>query len=77
MKADPADRLDRELEVEREYWQTRLANLEMLLCELLVKNERLRQECRLLHSMSFQSELAPRLPKGLLDSNRIEPVQSH
>ena len=32
------------LETERAYWQTRLANLEMLLCELLIKNERLREE---------------------------------
>ena len=39
-----ADLVDSELEAERAYWKTRLANLEMLLCELLVKNERLRQE---------------------------------
>ena len=41
MAADP---VHCELEAERAYWKTRLANLEMLLCELLVKNERLRQE---------------------------------
>jgi hypothetical protein len=41
MTADP---IDRELEAERAYWQARLANLEMLLCELLIKNERLRRE---------------------------------
>lgn len=41
MAADP---VDSELEAVRTYWQTRLANVEMLLCELLVKNERLRQE---------------------------------
>ena len=40
MAVDP---VDSELEAERDYWQTRLANLEKLLCELLVKNERLRQ----------------------------------
>jgi hypothetical protein len=39
MTADP---VESELEAERAYWQVRLANLEMLLCELLVKNERLR-----------------------------------
>ena len=39
-----ADRIDRELEAEKVYWQARLANLEMLLCELLIKNERLRRE---------------------------------
>ena len=39
-----ADLVSSELEAERAYWQTRLANLETLLCELLVKNERLRQE---------------------------------
>ncbi len=41
MAADP---VGSELEAERDYWQIRLANLEMLLCELLIKNERLRQE---------------------------------
>ena len=51
MAADP---VDSELEAERGYWQTRLANLEMLLCELLVKNERLRQEIHL--STSVQSD---------------------
>jgi hypothetical protein len=51
MAADP---VDNELEAERVYWQTRLANLEMLLCELLVKNERLRQESRM--STSAQSD---------------------
>ena len=39
-----ADRIDSELEAERAYWQARLAHLEMLLCELLMKNERLRRE---------------------------------
>jgi len=39
-----ADPLDSELEAERAYWRTRLANLELLLCELLIKNERLRQQ---------------------------------
>ena len=38
------DPVDYDLEAERAYWQSRLANLEMLLCELLIKNERLRQE---------------------------------
>jgi hypothetical protein len=51
MTVDP---VDRELEAERDYWQTRLANLEILLCELLVKNERLRQESHL--STSVQSD---------------------
>jgi len=41
MAADP---VESELEAERAYWQIRLTNLEMLLCELLVKNERLRQQ---------------------------------
>ena len=44
MAADP---VDSELEAERAHWQIRLANLEMLLCELLVKNERLRQQSRM------------------------------
>lgn len=41
MAADPIESV---LDAERVYWQTRLAHLELLLCELLVKNERLRQE---------------------------------
>ena len=41
MAAEP---VHSELEAERAYWQGRLASLEMLLCELLLKNERLRQE---------------------------------
>jgi hypothetical protein len=45
---------DSGLEAEREYWKTRLGNLEMLLCELLAKNERLRQESHL--STSVQSD---------------------
>lgn len=51
MAADP---VHIELEAERAYWQIRLANLEMLLCELLLKNERLRQERQV--SSSPQSE---------------------
>ena len=38
------DPVESELEAERRYWQTQLANLQMILCELLIKNERLRQE---------------------------------
>jgi hypothetical protein len=38
------DPVDCDLEAERAYWETRLATLEMLLCDLLIKNERLRQE---------------------------------
>lgn len=41
MAADPASK---EIEAERVYWEARLASLEILLCELLLKNERLRQE---------------------------------
>lgn len=51
MAADP---VHSELDAERAYWQTRLASLETLLCELLLKNERLRQERQI--SASVQSE---------------------
>jgi len=47
MAAYPANS---ELEAERAYWQIRLSNLEMLLCELLVKNERLRQQSQMPNS---------------------------
>jgi hypothetical protein len=56
MAADP---IDSELEAEKTYWQTRLANLEMLLCELLVKNERLRQERQMLASVQSDQGTAP------------------
>lgn len=49
-----ADTVHSELEVERTHWQIRIANLEMLLCELLFKNEQLRQERQM--STSVQSE---------------------
>lgn len=52
--------VDGNLEAERAYWQTRLASLEMLLCELLVKNERLRQE--LLMSTCSESDPRTALP---------------
>ena len=53
MASDP---VKSQLEAERAYWQNRLANLEMLLCELILKNERLRQERQMFTSM--QSETA-------------------
>jgi hypothetical protein len=56
MAADP---VDSELAAERDYWQMRLANLEMLLCELLVKNEKLRQESYL--STAIQTDQATAL----------------
>ena len=49
-----ADLVHSELEAERACWQTRISNLEMLLCELLLKNERLRQERQM--TISMQSE---------------------
>ena len=42
-----ADSVNDELESERATWQIRLANLEVLLCELLAKNERLRQQSQM------------------------------
>ena len=49
-----ADLVHTELEAEKAYWETRISNLEMLLCELLLKNERLRQERQM--PISMQSE---------------------
>jgi hypothetical protein len=49
-----ADRIDYDFEAEKAYWQARLANLELLLCELLIKNERLRLEREM--SKSLQSD---------------------
>ncbi len=59
MEANP---VDSELEAERAYWQARLTNLEMLLCELLCKNERLRQERQLFACGRSNQEA------GLMDS---------
>ena len=60
--ADPVDPFDSELEAERAYWQSRLASLEMLLRELLAKNERLRQENLML--TSAQSDHGSALTDG-------------
>ena len=46
MATDPSDPFEMGLEAERAYWRSRLTDLEILLCELLVENERLRQERR-------------------------------
>jgi hypothetical protein len=53
MAVDP---VDCELEAERASWRIRLANLEMLLCELLVKNERLRQRSQMPASFPYDQE---------------------
>ena len=66
MTADP---VESELEAERAYWQIRLQSLEMLLCELLVKNERLRQERQM--SFSLHSDQGTAL-RRLLN----EPTQT-
>jgi hypothetical protein len=58
MATDPSDPFDRELEAERAYWRSRLANLEILLCELLAENERLRQERRISTSAQFDQGTA-------------------
>jgi hypothetical protein len=49
-----ADLFDGEPESDRACLQLRLANLEMLLCELLLKNEQMRQERQAL--LNMQSE---------------------
>jgi len=49
-----AELLDADREAERAYWQARLKHLELLLCELLIKNERLRRESEA--SGSWQSD---------------------
>jgi hypothetical protein len=39
-----AESFESEPESELAYWKCRVANLEIVVCELLVKNERLRRE---------------------------------
>lgn len=57
------------LETERAYWQTRLANLERLLCELLIKNEQLRQERLMFTSaQSDQGNSSNGFLKGLMET---------
>jgi hypothetical protein len=55
MAAEP---VHSELEEERAYWQTRIATLEVLLCELLVKNERLRRQIQVTTSAPPDQEVA-------------------
>lgn len=47
-----------ELEAERAYWKMRLSSLETLVCELLIKNERLRQERPQFDSEQAECEIA-------------------
>ena len=42
--------LENQPEEERAYWENRVAGLELIVCELMFKNERLRQE---LHTRTF------------------------
>jgi hypothetical protein len=50
-----ADLFDGAPEIDRTCLQMRLANLEMLLCELLLKNERMRQERQALLNMHSET----------------------
>jgi hypothetical protein len=50
------DQVDGEREMERTYWQSRLANPELRSCELLVINKRLRRESRESNSMHSDQE---------------------
>jgi hypothetical protein len=43
-----AKSFESEPESELAYWKCRIANLEIAVCELLVKNERLRRELQML-----------------------------
>ena len=42
-----AESFESEPESELAYWKCRVANLEIVVCELLVKNERLRRELQM------------------------------
>ena len=42
-----AESFESEPELELAYWKCRVANLEIVVCELLVKNERLRRELQM------------------------------
>ena len=70
-----AELFDADREVERAYWQARLMNLELLLCELLIKNERLRRESETFGSGSLTAEQFRRIPGGTTQPDRMESAQ--
>ncbi len=41
------DCFENELRTERDYWECRAKNLEVIVCELLAKNERLRMQLQM------------------------------
>lgn len=53
MKTEPPENRPEE---EREYWEHRVANLEIIVSELILKNERLRQE---LHLPAYELQSEP------------------
>jgi hypothetical protein len=54
-----AESVESEPESELAYWKCRVANLEIVVCELLVKNERLRRELQMSSTSSWRAQRVP------------------
>ena len=64
-----AESFESELESELAYWKCRVANLEIVVCELLVKNERLRRELQMsVYPRSGQASAPMDSQRGLMET---------
>jgi hypothetical protein len=64
-----AESFESEPESELAYWKCRVANLEIVVCELLVKNEGLRREPqKSIYPRSGQASAQMDFPKGLMET---------
>lgn len=67
---------ENEPESELAYWKCRVARLEIVVCELLVKNERLRGELQMLvYPRSGHASAPMDFHKGLMEAGCIESAQ--
>ena len=64
-----AESFESEPESELAYWKCRVANLEIVVRELLVKNERLRRELQMFNlSALWPGKRTDGFPKGLMET---------
>jgi hypothetical protein len=73
MTAEP---FESEPESELAHWKSHVANLEIVVCELLVENERLRRELQMsVYPRSGHASAPMDFPKGLMETGCIESAQ--
>jgi hypothetical protein len=71
-----AESFESEPESELAYWKCHVARLEIVVCELLVKNERLRRELQMsVYPRSGQASAPMDFHKGLMETGRTESAR--